>query len=132
MSVTDRLKRLTGEKEETKVEKVRELRQRIDAIMSRRPGGAIAHPAQSRLRAGKLEDEIEGEEIQQGDGTFYLSRRHIPGTSFRGYRCVNDLTALDMRDAALLPVTRLLNNTYLPTASSLTRKRRGFPVARAP
>ena len=113
MSVTDRLKRLTGEQEETKGEKVRELRRRIDAIMSRRPGGDIAHPAQSRLRAGKLEDEIEGEEIQQGDGTFYLSRRHIPGTSFHGYRCVNDLTALDMRDAALLAGDRAIEQ-YTP------------------
>ncbi len=102
MSVTDRLKRLTGEKDEKGVEKVRELRQRIDAIMSRRPGGDQTRPAQSRLRAGKLEDEIEGEEIQRGKGTFYLARRYIPGTSFHGYRRVIDLVSLDMRDAAFL------------------------------
>jgi len=106
MSVTDRLKRLTGEKEETKRENARELRRRIDAIMSRRPGGDIPRPTQSRLRAGKLEDWVEGEEIQRDNGTFFLARRYLSGTSFHGYRCVNDLATLDMRNVALLACDR--------------------------
>lgn len=106
MSVTDRLKRLAGEKEETKRENAQELRQRIDTIMSRRPGGDRTRPVHSRLSAGKLEDEIEGEEIQQREGTFFLARRYIPGTSFHGYRRINDLATLDMRNAALLACDR--------------------------
>lgn len=101
MSVTDRLKRLTGEEDAAK-RQVRELRQRIDAIMSRRPGGDQPRPAQSRLRPGKLEDEIEGEDIERAGASCYLVRRSLPGTSLHGYRCIHDLASLDMRDAAFL------------------------------
>jgi len=102
MSVTDRLKRLTGEGDAPKNRQVRELRQRIDAIMSRRPGADHARPAQSRFRAGNLEEEIEGEVIEGGDGTFFLARRSLPGTALHGYRCVHDLASLDMQDASFL------------------------------
>jgi hypothetical protein len=102
MSVTDRLKRLTGEKDDRKQEKVRELRRRIDAIMSRRPVGDIPHAPRSPFRVGKLEHEIGGEEMEREEGTFFLVRHSLPGTSFHGYRRINDLASLNMRDAALL------------------------------
>ncbi|MBN2569743.1 MAG: ribonuclease H-like domain-containing protein [Deltaproteobacteria bacterium] len=113
MSVTDRLKRLTGEKEETKRENVRELRRRIDAIMSRRRGGDGTRSARSRISPGKLKDEIEGEEIQRREGAFFLARRYLAGTSFHGYRRLNDLATLDMRNAALLASDRNIEQ-YTP------------------
>jgi len=102
MSVTDRLKRLTGEGNAAKERQVRELRQRIDAIMSHRPGADHPRPAPSRLRAGNLADCVEGEAVERAEGTFFLSRRSLAGTALHGYRCIHDLASLDMRDASFL------------------------------
>ena len=114
MSVTDRLKRLTGEKEDRKQEKVRELRRRIDAIMSRRPAGDIPRAPQSPFKAGKLEHAVAGEEMEREEGAFFLVRRSLSGTSFHGYRRVTDFASLDMKDAALLAGNRDMER-YTPT-----------------
>ncbi|MDD5168300.1 MAG: ribonuclease H-like domain-containing protein [Syntrophales bacterium] len=107
MSVKNRLQRLTGEKETppetapSKVEELSKIRQRVEAILSRRPEGR-APMDRPRGHAIPLEDLIPGEEVTTDAGVFFCVHRTAPGSSRHGERCIRDLTPLDMKLVAVL------------------------------
>lgn len=105
MGVLDRLRRITGEdKEETgktaeRRDELRDLRQRIETIMARRPqqqspAAASRHPP--------LQELIGGKEIVTSQGAFFLATEERKSHHCHGNRPVGDLNRLNMAAAALL------------------------------
>ena len=106
MGLKDRLHRLTGEEKKddeslSKAEALSKLRQRVEAIMSRRPAG-YAKAAAPKGRAVKLEDLVPGEEHITDVGAFFCVHQVAGGSSRHGSRCIRDLAPLDMRLLAVL------------------------------
>ncbi|MBU1184116.1 MAG: ribonuclease H-like domain-containing protein [Proteobacteria bacterium] len=118
MSVISRLQRLTGEgsKESggrSKAEQLSRLRERIDAVLSRRPEGRKAEaPPSGRGRGVPLGDLVPGVETTNEAGAFFCVNRVAGGSSRHGERCIRDLAPLDMERLAILandPVLRGLD-----------------------
>jgi len=121
MSVISRLQRLTGEKpsgvarpgDGSRAEEVRLLRERIDAVLSRRPEGRKAEaPPSGRGRGVPLGDLVPGAETINEAGAFFCAHQVAGGSSRHGERCIRDLTPLDMGRLAILandPVLRGLD-----------------------
>ena len=118
MSVISRLQRLTGEgsKESggrAKAEQLSRLRERIDAVLSRRPEGRKAEaPPSGRGRGVPLGDLVPGAETTNEAGAFFCAHHVAGGSSRHGERCIRDLTPLDMGRLAILandPVLRGLD-----------------------
>ena len=118
MSVISRLQRLTGEggKESggrAKAEQLSRLRERIDAVLSRRAEGRRAEaPPSGRGRGVPLGDLVPGAEATNEAGAFFCAHRVAGGSSRHGERCIRDLTPLDMGRLAILandPVLRGLD-----------------------
>ncbi len=124
MSLRDRLGRLTGEDKsrdrgDSAVSRIdggaggdrtRALRERIDAILSRRPEGPAAG-AQSPLRGGRgvpLEELVSGSEQENEAGRFFCAHRTAGGSARHGRFCVRDLAPLDMERLAVLANDPLL------------------------
>ena len=113
MSVISRLQRLTGEKkvesgavrpgDEARVEQIRALRERIDAVLSRRPEGrkAAAQPP-GRGRGVPLEELVPGAETANEAGFFFSVHHVATGSARHGERCIRDLAPLDMGRLAVL------------------------------
>jgi len=106
MSIKNRLQRLTGEEKKEdgpadRDETLSRLRQRVEAIMSRRPGGP-GQPASPRSGAVRLEDLVPGEELIIEDGAFFCVHQVSGGSSRHGSRCIRDMAPLDMRLLAVL------------------------------
>jgi uncharacterized protein YprB with RNaseH-like and TPR domain len=117
MSVIKRLHRLTGEGDkegvgnsdtagqagEQRVDQIRALRERIDAVLSRRPEGRKeeSSPA-ARGRGVPLDELISGVEAANEAGRFFCSRRVAGGSSRHGRFCIRDLAPLDMGRIAVL------------------------------
>lgn len=108
MSVISRLHRLTGEGgkeggEQEKAEQLSRLRERVDAILSRRPEGQKA-PAQphGRGRGVPLEELVPGEETANEAGIFFSVHQMAAGSARHGERCIRDLAPLDMGRLAVL------------------------------
>jgi len=109
MSLKDRLTRLTGEspkpdksEADPRQEKIRDLRARIDTIMSRRE--RIVPPAAPRTRRNflPLEDAVAGEEVHAPHGKFFMSRITHHAEDFYGYNRIRDCACPSMPAAAFL------------------------------
>jgi uncharacterized protein len=102
MRLKDRLQRLTGEEKRaidpiSRTEELSKLRQRVEAILSRRP-----ETGPPRNRAVRLEDLVPGEQLMTDAGPFFLVHQVAGGSSRHGSRCIRDLTPLNMRLVAIL------------------------------
>jgi uncharacterized protein YprB with RNaseH-like and TPR domain len=113
MSVLNRLQRLTGEKkvesgtvrpgDGSRAEEIRALRERIDAVLSRRPEGRKAAPQPSgRGRGVPLEELVPGAETANEAGAFFSVHHVAAGSARHGERCIRDLAPLDMGRLAVL------------------------------
>ena len=117
MSVIKRLHRLTGESDpgvgkdpgaappgnRPRAEEISALRERIEAVLSRRPEGAKgAAPSGVRGRGVPLEDLVSGTEATNEGGRFFCARRRAEGSSRHGRFCIRDLAPLDMGRIAVL------------------------------
>ena len=118
MSVINRLQRLTGEgsKEagsqnggQTRAEEIRTLRERIDAVLSRRPEGFTAGtPTAGRGSGVPLEELVPGAETENEGGTFFCAHRVTGGSARHGRFCIRDIAPLDMGRLAVLANDPLL------------------------
>ena len=113
MKSIDKLKRLTGENVlKEKVDEPRrihpsspsrkteidELRQRIETVMSRRP----QQPKASTSAESNLAEIIEGVEIENEHGRFFLVSDIVSGSNRHGHRNIRDAFGFDMTAAAML------------------------------
>jgi uncharacterized protein YprB with RNaseH-like and TPR domain len=119
MSVLNRLQRLTGEKcgdgvasrtgEGPRAEEISALRERIDAVLSRRPEGRKAGmPVAGKGRGVPLEELVPGAEAENEGGAFFCAHRVAGGAARHGRFCIRDLTPLDMGRLAILANDPLL------------------------
>jgi len=127
MSLINRLYRLTGEDntggdkksgaarhgEGQRSEEIRALRERIDAVLSRRPEvqRPWTQPA-GRGRGIPLEELVSGGEATNEAGTFFCASNLAGGSARHGRYCIRDLSPLDMGRLAVLgndPVLRGLD-----------------------
>ena len=112
MKSIDKLKRLTGENiSKEKVDESRrihpsspsrkteidELRHRIETVMQRRPQQRQAQNIKSNLA-----EIIEGVEIENEHGRFFLASGIVPGSSRHGHRNILEAFDFDMTAAAML------------------------------
>lgn len=113
MSVITRLQQLTGEGDQEgagkkpgdgqRAEQIRALRERIDAVLSRRPEGRKGEtPPPGRGRGVPLEDLVPGAETANEAGTFFCAHQVAAGSTRHGERCIRDLSPLDMGRLAVL------------------------------
>ncbi len=112
MSVITRLQRLTGEGNQgvggknpgdgSRAEGIRALRERVDAILSRRPEGRKMSPSLGRGRGVPLEELVPGAETANEAGFFFSVHNLAGGSSRHGERCIRDLAPLDMGRLAVL------------------------------
>lgn len=123
MSLMNRLQRLTGEDnrggdkksgparqgEGPRAEEIRALRERIDAVLSRRPEEQKAWaPPVGRGHGVPLEDLIAGTEETNDAGVFFCAHRLAGGAARHGRFCIRDLAPLDMGRLAVLANDPLL------------------------
>jgi uncharacterized protein YprB with RNaseH-like and TPR domain len=113
MSLTNRLQRLTGDKKTdggttcpgdvSRADEIQALRERVNALLSRRPEerGTEA-PHSGRGRGVPLEELVPGVEAANDAGVFFCSHRLAGGSYRHGTRCIGDLTPLDMGRLAVL------------------------------
>ena len=107
MSTINRLQRLTGDrsskqKSSPRADEISKLRTRIESIMSRRQ---VVTPTRHSTPCGSplaLKDVIEGEEVENVHGKFFIAHGFHPGSSKHGRRCIKEVSDLDMNAAALL------------------------------
>jgi uncharacterized protein YprB with RNaseH-like and TPR domain len=112
MSVISRLQRLTGESPkvpggenggQARTEELSRLRERIDAVLSRRPEGLHTEtPPAGRGRGVPLEELVPGEETTNEAGAFFCACHLAGGSARHGRFCIRDLTPLDMGRLAVL------------------------------
>lgn len=124
MSLKDRLRRLTGEEESPakpdttdRAEQLSDLRRRLDAIVSRRPGNTTEFfpPGRLRKELPALQDLLTGCEECNDWGAFFRIDSLLEGTETHGIRRLNELETLDMEATALLA-----NDTRLSDFDSRT------------
>ncbi len=127
MGVMDRLGRLTGEGdrrggkesgssrpgEGQRAGELRALRERIDAVLARRPEGFKAGAsAAGGGRGVPLEELVPGLERENEAGRFFCAHRTAGGSARHGRFCIRDLSPLDMGRLAVLandPLLRALD-----------------------
>ena len=112
MNSIDRLKRLTGEKNDTpekpsqKQDRIDELRRRIETVIARRDKyqSAPGKKPDKKYDADKinLSKILPGEEIENDHGRFFLVSEVIRGSSRHGNRNIRETYHLDMSAAAML------------------------------
>lgn len=85
----------------SKTEELSRLRERVEAIMARRPGECTKQ-ASTGGRTVRLEDLVSGEETVTDAGTFFCVHQAAGGSSRHGNRCIRDLSPLDMRLLSVL------------------------------
>ncbi len=107
MSTIKRLQRLTGEdspkqKKSPRADEISELRRRIEAITSRQPTAAQKHAIRLYENRFPLEDVIRGEEVANAFGKFFIVHGQHAGSSKHGSRSIREMSAFDMRAAAIL------------------------------
>ena len=106
MSVLSRLQRLTGEggkdSGQTRAEEISRLRERVDAILSRRPEGTRPASPPGRGRGVPLEELVPGQEAANEAGSFFAAHHLSAGSARHGARCIRDLAPLDMGRLAVL------------------------------
>ena len=108
MSTINRLQRLTGDhssKQKTsspRADEISKLRTRIESIMSRRQVTTVAQPPVPYGSRLILKDVIEGDEVENVHGKFFIAHGFHPGASNFGSRHIKEISDLDMKAAALL------------------------------
>jgi uncharacterized protein YprB with RNaseH-like and TPR domain len=112
MSVITRLQRLTGEGDTgggknpgdgSRAEEIHALRERIDAVLSRRPEGRREETSPAaRGRGVPLEDLVPGGEITNEAGAFFCAEHMTGGSARHGRFCIRDLAPLDTDRLAVL------------------------------
>ena len=107
MNTKNRLQRLTGDhsskqKASPRADEISKLRARIESIMSRRKDETTARLSTPYGSPLALKDVIEGEEVQNAHGKFFLVHGFHPGSSKHGHRRMGEFSGLDMNAAALL------------------------------
>jgi uncharacterized protein len=107
MSTIKRLQRLTGEypkaqNDSPQADVISELRRRVDAVMSRHSRIPSKSPQPFTDTAPKIESLINGEEIENDSGKFYLVQDRIPGTYRHGHRHLRAVCDIDMKALSLL------------------------------
>lgn len=107
MSTINRLQRLTGDrsskqKASPRADEISELRTRIESIMSRRQVATVTQPSTPYGSPLTLNDVIEGEEVENVHGKFFIAHGFHPGSSNYGRRRIGEISDLDMNAAALL------------------------------
>jgi hypothetical protein len=116
MSSIDKLKRLTGENIKVPEKcapqrpEIEELRRRIDAIMKRT--NQKERPATKQKKsAGRdnLPDFVDGEEIENKHGRFFLVSDLVRSSSRHGYRNIRETFDFDMTAAAMLANNPLIS-----------------------
>ena len=120
MGTRDRLQRLTGEittergtehgSEGPRAAEIRALRERIEAILARRPESSKTAPPSMRTRGVPLEDLVPGGEITNEAGACFCAQQIAEGSSRHGDRCIRDLTPLDMNRLSVLANDPTLGN----------------------
>lgn len=107
MSFAKRIQRLTGEgghkDKPSSSEQINELRRRIDAIM-RRPSlqTSVASSQPAGQPACRLNELIDGEDMSNDQGNFFVSHRLHPGSSRHGHWYIDELSSPDMEALAFL------------------------------
>ena len=114
MSVIKRLRRLTGEatvspgevpvpdgrpwvEESLRATEISDLRQRIDAVLSRRPESRReSFPLSFRGPSRPLEECVSGGEVATAAGRFFCAEGAWGVSHHHGCRCIGDLSPLDM------------------------------------
>jgi len=107
MNLKDRLGRLTGESErsfqnESKQDKIGELRRKIDSIMTRRERIVPKNVYVPRRPAMPLEDIVAGEEARMPCGSFFLSRSILNADDAHGHWRICEIAEPSMKAAAFL------------------------------
>ncbi|MBE3144570.1 MAG: hypothetical protein IMZ61_11695, partial [Planctomycetes bacterium] len=113
MSSIDKLKRLTGENIQkegvndakrihpsspSKKVEIDELRRRIETVMNRRP----QQPKTSTGEKNNLAEIVEGVEIENDHGRFFLASEVVRGSSRHGHRNIRETFDFDIKAAAIL------------------------------
>lgn len=107
MNTIKRLQRLTGEdtskqKQSSRADEISELRKRIDAITSRRPAYP-QKPVPFRHEGHvPLTNLVQGEEVVNAFGKFFISHGFTTGSSTHGNRRIQEISSIDMKAVALL------------------------------
>jgi len=108
VSVTDRLKRLTGENkpqasaDDRKRAQLDDLRRRIESILERRPGQTPPPSNEPRRQPIDLMAVARGEEIVNRFGKFFVAHDCVEQGAFYGRNRIRELAALNMDAAAVL------------------------------
>lgn len=107
MNTTKRLKRLVTDlephpKSNTGERVISELRKRVEAIMSRRPGETVPSPPCVQKNYFPLESLIHGEEMENHAGKFYLAHKRVPVTFRHGFRKLQTISQLNMNTLSVL------------------------------
>jgi uncharacterized protein YprB with RNaseH-like and TPR domain len=107
MSTIKRLQRLTGDfppnrKELVKNEMIGDLRRRVEAIMARRPVMTSKPPYSFHGHPPPLKTLIQGEEVENSQGKFFLSHDLLQGSYRHGSRHLRTASDLDMKSLSLL------------------------------
>jgi len=135
MSLKDRLRRLTGEEESpaepsraARAEQLSNLRQRLEAILSRRPATVPSSYPFSRPRKDvpNLQDLLTGGEERNGQGSFFRIDSLLEGTDSHGNRQFSELAALNMDAVSLLANDPRLNDFDGRTALFLDTETTGL------
>ncbi|MDA8404395.1 MAG: ribonuclease H-like domain-containing protein [Desulfobacteraceae bacterium] len=107
MSLKDRLNRLTGETgtsppSDLKQATLNGLRQKMDAVMTRRErlGFPQTHP--SKNSPVPLERLVDGQEMETLQGKLFCSRNSLNAERFHGHKQIGDLAHVSMEAAAFL------------------------------
>ena len=135
MSVRGRLQRLTGEttnggndsREGSRAEDISALRERIEAILSRRPEAGQGGVSPSfRGRGVALEDLVPGVETANAAGVFFCAYQKAGESVRHGARCVRDWLSLDMERLAVLANDAALNRLEVAQALFLDTETTGL------
>ncbi|HOD28060.1 MAG TPA: ribonuclease H-like domain-containing protein [Syntrophales bacterium] len=135
MSVRGRLQRLTGgttdggsdAREGSRAADISVLRERIEAILSRRPEAGKGGPGPSlRGRGVALEDLVPGAETANAAGVFFCVNQRAGGAVRHGARCIRDWLPLDMPGLAVLANDAALNGLAVGQALFLDTETTGL------
>lgn len=141
MKSIDKLKRLTGEDvAEKKIEqaetipspserqsKLDDLRRRIDSVVTRTASRskAVQEEAQSRGNRG-LSEILEGSEVENEHGRFFLVSNIVRGASPHGNRNIREAFDFDMSAAAMLANNPLISGYHSSDALFLDTETTGL------
>ena len=145
MKSIDKLKRLTGESikppsaevsvnesRRTRVSSERQsqltdLRRRIDSVVARSAARARAAQEEARVRGNRALCEIlEGEEIENRHGRFFLAGGFLSGVSRHGHRSICEAFDFDMTAAGMLANNPVLGDYHPSDALFLDTETTGL------